>query len=59
VNQLVDGMAQLHRAAQDGNIPALKVLLEFNPNLNVEVRLLSTWLNIPSRNWLHTKKLVF
>jgi len=37
VNQLVDGMAQLHLAARDGNIPALKVLLEFNPNLDVEV----------------------
>jgi len=36
VNQLVDGMAQLHHAARDGNIPALKVLLEFNPNLNIE-----------------------
>ena len=34
-------MAQLHLAARDGNIPALKVLLEFNPNLDVEVGLLS------------------
>jgi len=35
-------MAQLHHAAQDGNIPALKVLLEFNLNLDIEVGLLST-----------------
>ena len=41
MKQLVDGMAQLHLAARDGNIPALKVLLEFNPNLDVEVGLLS------------------
>ena len=40
MNQLVDGMAQLHLAARDGNIPALNVLLEFNPNLNIEVGLL-------------------
>jgi len=33
----VDGMAQLHHAARDGNILALKVLLEFNPNLDIEV----------------------
>ena len=41
MNQLVDGLARLHLAARDGNIPALKVLLEFNPNLNIEVGLLS------------------
>ena len=37
MNQLVDGMAQLHRAARDGDISGLKVLLEFNPDLNIEV----------------------
>ena len=38
VNAKAAGKAAIHCASVAGNIPMLKAILEFNPNLEVEVR---------------------
>ena len=37
VNAITQGKAALHCASVAGNIPVLKAILEFNPDLEIEV----------------------
>ena len=39
VNAKTQGKAALHCAAVAGNIPVLKAILDFNPDLEIEVRM--------------------
>ena len=46
VNAKAGGKAALHCAAVTGNIPVLKALLEFNPNLEIEAREIITLMKV-------------